>query len=228
MLGFHYVCLGANSLQEPQQTKTFDTNFKDRYTGNKYNYEGKKIVTTSQTGSGKYEDYKKGKPNIEEQNDTDGFNVNLEPINWIFYLAIAIAVIFLVYTLLNEGGSGLFSTKQNKKLTTYETITAENIENTDIHSLIKNAEINSDYRLAIRYYYLLVLKNLSLKNYIKFEDDKTNNDYLNEISTKPFSDKFVYISYLYTYIWYGEFPLNTEQYTKAKNNFTTLLNLVAS
>ena len=138
------------------------------------------------------------------------------------------AVIFLVYTLLNEGGSGLFSTKQNKKLTSYETITAENIENTDINALIKNAENNNDYRLAIRYYYLLVLKNLSLKNHIKFEDDKTNNDYLNEISNKPFSDKFVYTSYLYTYIWYGEFPLNTEQYAKAKSNFTALLNLVAS
>lgn len=220
------VVFGINTLQEPEQIRQFDDHFKDRYSGRKYNYEGKKIVTETPGGSGKYEDYENIKPNIEEQNDSDSFNINLSPLNWLFYGALAFAVLYLVYILFNEGGSGLFSTKQHKKINSYDEITAENIENTDINFLIKNAESSNNYRLAIRYYYLLVLKNLSLKNYIKFEDDKTNAEYLNEINDKPFSSKFAYTSYLYNYIWYGEFPLNTDQYNKAKSNFTTLLKQV--
>ncbi len=217
---------GLSTFQEPNQIRKFDDDFKTRYSNRKYNYEGKEVVNQSQGGSGKYEDYKNGNPSIRERNDSDSFSINLGPFAWLFYLALAMAVIYLVYILLNEGGSGLFSSKQNRTLNDYEDITAENIENADINSLIQNAENNNNFRLAIRYYYLLVLKNLSIKNHIKFEDDKTNTEYLNEISQKPFSKKFAYISYLYNYIWYGEFPLNLNEYNKARHHFVTLLTQV--
>ena len=216
----------ASTFQEPEQIRQFDDDFKDHYSSNKYNYEGKKVVNETPSGSGKYEDYKNKKPRIEDDNNSNRFSINLGPLSWLFYAALAIAVVYLVYILFNEGGSGLFSFKQHQKINNYEEITAENIENTDINSLITNAENSDDYRLAIRYYYLYVLKNLSLKNYIKFEDDKTNAEYLNEINDKPFCKKFAYTSYLYNYIWYGEFPLNTDEYNKAKDNFVTLLNQV--
>ena len=207
---------GISSFQEPEQIRKFDNDFKTRYSSRKYNYEGKEVVNQT-----KNED-----PSIKERNNSGSFSINLGAFAWLFYLALAIAVIYLVYILLNEGGSGLFSSKQNRKLNGYEDITAENIENADINTLIQNAENDNNFRLAIRYYYLLVLKHLSLKNFIKFEDDKTNSEYLNEINDKAFSKKFAYTSYLYNYIWYGEFPLNTDEYNKAKSNFVTLLNLV--
>ncbi|MCF7561273.1 hypothetical protein L3X39_11550 [Sabulilitoribacter multivorans] len=223
----HYQSLFcANTSQEPQQIRQFENDFKERYSGEKYNYEGDAIVTNTPSGSGKYEAYKTAEDRRKERNNQDDFSINLGPLSWLFYLAIALAVIYLAYILFNEGGSGLFSSKQHKKVNGFEEITAENIENADIDALIKDAETNNNFRLAIRYYYLLVLKNLSLKSYIKFEDDKTNSEYLNEVSTTPFNDKFVYTSYLYNYIWYGEFSVNLEQYNKAKSNFITLLNQV--
>lgn len=215
-----------SAVQEPEQIRKFDDDFKSCYSSRKYNYEGKEVVNQSQSGSGKYEDYKNGNPSIKEKNNSDSLSINFGPFAWLFYLALAIAVIYLVYILLNEGGTGLFSSKQNRKLKNYDDITAENIENADINTLIKNAEKDNNFRLAIRYYYLLVLKHLSLKNHINFEDDKTNAEYLNEINNKPFSKKFAYTSYLYNYIWYGEFPLNNEEYNKARHHFTTLLNHV--
>ncbi len=217
----------GNIQQNPKHIRTFDQNFKEHYSDKKYNYEGKEIVSTANSGSGKYEDYKGNeKPHLKESNDREHFTINLGPFSWFFYLVIIIAVLYLVYILLNEGGTGLFSSKQSKKLDNHEEITADNIQNVDINALINDAENNHDYRLAIRYYYLLVLKTLSIKNHIKFEEDKTNAEYLNEINSKPFCTTFSYVSYLYNYIWYGKFPLNTEQYAKAKGDFVTLLNQV--
>ncbi|OEK07522.1 hypothetical protein A8C32_17145 [Flavivirga aquatica] len=227
MVFSYQTTFGINIFQEPEQLREFDENFKTRYSSDKYNYEGKKIVSKTQVGSGNYEDYKNKKAKRKERDNSESISINLGLLGWLFYLAIAIAVVYLVYILLNEGGSGLFSSKQSKKLNSdFEEITSENIENADIQALIKRAENDNNYRLAIRYYYLLVLKTLSLKNYIKFEDDKTNSQYLNEISNTPFSNKFSYSSYLYNYIWYGEFPLNMEKYTQAKRHFTTLLKQV--
>lgn len=217
---------GVSAYRQPEHMRQFDGDFKTRYSSRAFDYEGRAVVNQTPSGSGKYEDYKNGKPSIRERNNSDSFSINFGPLAWLFYLALAVAVIYLVYILLNEGGAGLFSTKQNRKLNHYEEITAENIENTDIYALIKEAENHTDFRLAIRYYYLLVLKTLSLKNHIQFEDDKTNAEYLNEINDKPFSKNFAYASYLYNYIWYGEFPLDTNGYSKAKSNFITLLNLV--
>ena len=220
------MSFGLNPFQTPENTRAFDADFKDRYNNAKFNYEGTEIVTETPTGSGKYEDYKKAEDLRKERNNSDSFIMNLGPLKWFFYIAIALAVVYLVYILLNEGGTGLFTSNRNKAINTYEEITAENIENADINSLIKNAENDNDYRLAIRYYYLLVLKTLSLKDYIKFEDDKTNNEYLNVVSNKPFSKDFAYTSYLYNYIWYGEFPINTDKYNKAKSNVKALLKQV--
>lgn len=220
------LCYSTAIFQEPEQIRTFDNNFKEHYTGSKYDYEGKNIVSQTPSGSGNYEDYKKGKPQQDERNNLDNLTINLEPLAWLFYLAIALGVLYLVYVLLNEGGTGLFSSRKKITINNHHTITAENIEDADIRTLIKSAENNNDYRLAIRYYYLLVLKTLSLKNHIKFEDDKTNNEYLNEVSDKAFSKDFAYTSYLYNYIWYGEFPVNINKYNKAKNNIEALLKQV--
>ncbi|MFL1013640.1 hypothetical protein [Flavisericum labens] len=217
---------GFNTSQEPEKTRQFDNDFKERYSGSKYNYEGVDIVTETPSGSGEYKDYKKTDDLKKEDDNDEHFSINLGPLSWLFYIAIIGAVVFLVYILMNEGSSGLFTRNRNKTVNLYNEITAENIEETDIDSFILSAEKSGDYRLAIRYYYLLVLKHLSLKNHIKFEDDKTNSEYLNEITGKPFSKDFEYTSYLYNYIWYGEFPLNADNYKKAKTNFATLLKQV--
>ena len=222
----HKSCFATTFNQEPEVYRVFDSNFKERYSGDKYNYEGKKVVKKTRMGSGQYEDYEKGKIRTQEKNNPEEVSINLGPFGFIFYIVLALAVVYLAYVLLNEGGTNIFARSKNKSIQRHEDITAENIENADIHALIKQAENDNDYRLAIRYYYLLVLKTLSLKNHIKFEDDKTNAEYLNEINEKPFSKGFSYVSYLYNYIWYGKFDLETSQYSKAKDNFTTLLNQV--
>ncbi len=212
--------------KDPETNRVFDSNFKDRYSGDKFNYEGEKIVTRTPRGSGDYKEYDEKETRVREDDDSGVYYINLGPIGWLFVIIMIGAVGYLIYTLINEGGTGLFASKRHKSIKDYDEITAENIEHADIHALIKKAESDNDYRLAIRYYYLLVLKTLTLKKHIKFEDDKTNAEYLNELSEKPFSTTFAYTSYLYNYIWYGKFALDNSQYDKAKHNFTNLLNQV--
>ncbi|SEQ83953.1 hypothetical protein SAMN05421824_2451 [Hyunsoonleella jejuensis] len=221
-----HLCDATEPVQEPEVNRVFDSSFKERYSSDIFDYEGKKVVNRSKSGSGEYEDYNSKEARTKEQNNGDEVIINLGPFRFVFYIILAMAVVYLAYALLNEGGTGLFTSSKNKNIERHDAITAENIENTDIHTLINQAENDNDYRLAIRYYYLLVLKTLSLKNYIKFEDDKTNTEYLNELRETPFNGAFSYVSYLYNYIWYGRFELEASQYAKAKNNFITLLKQV--
>ncbi|RAJ27952.1 hypothetical protein LX77_00526 [Gelidibacter algens] len=216
------------TMQQPQTERQFSNGFKDDYSGRKYDYEGKAKVRSGSTQQGQDAEYSEDQPDIKEDNITNDFSFDLSAFNWLFVLILIFAVGYLAYTLLNEGSSKLFSSRNNEQLKSYSEITAENIAHADIKTLITNAENTNDYRLAIRYYYLLVLKQLTLKNFIKFEDDKTNADYMNAIASQKFSKGFAYTSYLYNYTWYGEFTLDTEQYQLAKNSFVKLINEVNS
>jgi hypothetical protein len=218
----------TNTMQQPQSERQFSNGFKDDYSGRKYDYEGKAKVRSGQTQQGQDAEYSEDQPDIKEDNITDDLSFDFSVFNWLFVLILILAVGYLAYTLLNEGSSKLFSSRNNEQLKSHSEITAENIAYADIKALITNAENTNNYRLAIRYYYLLVLKQLTLKNFIKFEDDKTNADYMNAIASQKFSKGFAYTSYLYNYTWYGEFTLDTEQYQLAKNSFVKLINEVNS
>ncbi|MNG25700.1 hypothetical protein D3C84_1105960 [compost metagenome] len=85
--------------------------------------------------------------------------------------------------------------------------------------MIQESIQNGEKRLAIRYYYLWLLKVMAQNNYIEWDIEKTNSDYLYELKSPANREDFTYLSYLYNYIWYGEFEMDETTFTKAENRF---------
>jgi len=219
-----------NTLSQSTKERLFDEDFKERYDNDNFNYEGKEVVKYKRKGSGNYEDFDTETPTIKEENnekEITGDVTGFKYLNWIFVIALVLAVIYLTYILINEGGGSIFKSKKNTEIGAHEEISVDNIEDTDIEGLIKSAEKEGNYRLAIRYYHLLVLKWLSTKKLIILEEDKTNEEYFYEVKKQSFSNDFKFTSYLYDYIWYGEFPINVKQYHTAKENFVQLIKKVS-
>ena len=78
---------------------------------------------------------------------------------------------------------------------------------------------SGEKRLTIRYYYLWLLKIMAQKQIIEWDIEKTNSDYLYELKDQAQKEDFTYLSYLYNYIWYGEFEMDETTFAKAKNDF---------
>lgn len=95
----------------------------------------------------------------------------------------------------------------------------EIIRKKDIDQLLKNAIDNSDYRLGLRFYFLKLLKTLEAKKVIKWEPQKTNFDYLKEIKQDVYNDTFKRFTYWYDYIWYGNYPLTSLEFTAISKEF---------
>ncbi len=156
----------------------------------------------------------------------DIFGIDVDPGMYktveiiIYIILIVIAIIIISKLFLNSNTTSFFS-KKSKDLAPISFV-EEHIEQIDLDLLINNALKQSDFRLAIRYMYLKVLKNLSLKNLISWHFDKTNIDYQNELSSQKIKNQFGTVSYLYDHIWYGEFGLDEEGFRKAKNEFDQL------
>ncbi len=137
------------------------------------------------------------------------------------YILIGILLFLLIKFFLNVNSRALLYSKDNEAIVS---LSEEEhiIKNEDINQLIQNALKEKNYRLAIRYYYLLILKQMSEKELINWEMQKTNDDYINELEKEEIKDPFSHITRLYDYIWYGDFPIDEAKYLKAENKFLSL------
>ena len=113
----------------------------------------------------------------------------------------------------------LNSQTKNKKAEINLSDEEQLIKNEDLNELISKAIATNNYRLAIRYYYLLILKKLAAKDLIDWQQDKTNEDYLKEIESNDLKASFKRSTVLYDFIWYGNITIDSLEFSKAQAEF---------
>lgn len=145
----------------------------------------------------------------------------------IVYILMGGLVIFLlVRVFINEKFNSIF-TKRAKSIIDID-LSEQHIENIDLDALLSDALKQKDYRLAIRYQFLKVLKALSQKNLIDWHFEKTNSDYQHEIEKPDIKARFKEVAYIYDYIWYGEQEIDSIKYDAANNLFGILSGKLAN
>jgi hypothetical protein len=137
------------------------------------------------------------------------------------YLFLAGCIAFVIWLVIKlNPGSTILATQDGAGVFFSED--EEIIRSKDIEKLIQKALKNNDYRLAVRYYYLLILKRLTEAELIDYEFDKTNSEYFNEIPEASLNTRFRKITTIYDYIWYGNFEVTQNDYQKAEQLFKNL------
>lgn len=145
------------------------------------------------------------------------------------WLAIVAGIILLIIIILKLAGVNFKAILGKKKLNTPEIeIYTENVHEMDFETLITNALRNKDYRLAVRFLYLKNLKLLSDSSIIKWSANKTNYNYQYEISNNTLRSKFLDITFIFDYVWYGEFTLNESDFFKIHSHMTEFNKMVAN
>lgn len=139
------------------------------------------------------------------------------------YILLAILIFLLIKFFLKVNSRNIINGSQKVAKVTF-TDEEQIIKNENISALITEAVKQNNYRLAIRYYYLLALKELSENNTIDWQQDKTNEDYIKEISKNTIKFQFEKITRIYDYVWYGEFKVDEIKYENLKLEFISLSN----
>ncbi len=136
------------------------------------------------------------------------------------YIVIAILLYFIFRFLL---GTDLIRLKRKKNLkfpmvdmTDEERIMQEE----DLKKLITEAIAKKDYRLAVRYHYLSLLKKLVDKDLIDWRPEKTNRDYVSELRSSTFSSDFRKLTFVYDYVWYGNFVPTQNEFSEIALDFS--------
>lgn len=101
---------------------------------------------------------------------------------------------------------------------------SEDIFAIDYEKEIATSVTQQNFRLATRLYYLGILKALSDQQLISYTHEKTNSDYLFQLSGTSYYKAFFRLTREFEYTWYGKFPLSPEAFNRVQQDFIDFKN----
>ncbi|MBL3657138.1 DUF4129 domain-containing protein [Fulvivirga sediminis] len=124
---------------------------------------------------------------------------------FIMIIVFVALLAFLIYKIL--GGQLGMSNPKNKK-DRGEAVTIEDLEEklmeSDLMRWLKKAVSEKNYKLALRIYYLMIIKELAQRGLIKWKKEKTNLEYLMEMRDHSTHGQFEELTGIYQLVWYGD------------------------
>lgn len=144
-------------------------------------------------------------------------------LQYVLWSLAGLFVLFVIYKLVfAEGGfRKTVSSANNVKVLEEEEVTPTPGRNFD--TAVAKAVSENNYRLAVRYLYLQLLQRLAAAGAIEFAVDKTNTEYLRELTGKPYKEAVSELTRYYDYVWYGEFEMDAALYAKVESKFKNLV-----
>ncbi len=152
------------------------------------------------------------------------WNVNTKLWGSIFQVLAIIAAVALIaygiYRMIQQPRNRLVARDGAE-------ITLENLEaylpETDLDRFLRDALAQQNYTLAIRLYFLQVIKDLSNAGAIHWSIEKTNRDYLREMRKHRLSVPFHQATLTFERVWYGNSPVPAVEYARIEPEFKNFL-----
>lgn len=206
---------GAQYTQRPEQLSATQEELQKKYTSRKFSKtEWKRIV---------------GETNYAEEAEKA---VNPMPnVPWnpfilkvIGYIIIFGLITFLIILFVKQAlkDSDKKIRKEKEAALFSDQTTPEALEEIDLEKLLQEALAQNNLRLAVRLYYIKLLKHLNREGYIRWEKNKTNREYAEELGRAGFSREFRRLMIAYEYVWYGNRTPSVDEFNTIESNFKTL------
>lgn len=146
---------------------------------------------------------------------------------WFQRVLLALMVCLLVFAVVKIALSNrmMMMRRAARKFNMEEDDAA--LQKEDLDKLVQQAEQEGNFRLAVRYRYMKTLQQMDARGMIQLDAKSTNWDYVNRMSGHPLKKQFLLLTRAYEYVWYGEYPLNGEQYQYLKTEFGQYNNSLA-
>ncbi|MFK7799277.1 MAG: DUF4129 domain-containing protein [Aureispira sp.] len=142
-------------------------------------------------------------------------------------LLLFIAVLLLIFVIYKAvAGNAILINKpiEHRRPIALKDIET-NLQEADVEGFLAQSLQQKDYRLAIRLYYLAIIKELAAKGIIDWKRDKTNGQYLRELRRKQYPQlkAFKSVTRVFEYVWYSNMAFDSGQFEEVRIDFNNLL-----
>ena len=143
------------------------------------------------------------------------------------FIQIAFIGIFaaVLIAIINQILGGKLTTSFTGKKTSDDfslNISEEVLHQKNYDELLRKAVDANNFKDAVRILYLKALRELSQADLILWKADKTNSDYLRELSGHPAKSTFTRLTYFYEYVEYGDFRIDEVGFNKFREIYQNL------
>lgn len=135
----------------------------------------------------------------------------------LFLIATGLIVLF-IWNLSGMNKAGLWS-KKNTGTGFSFTVSDEDIHAIDFARTLQQAVLDGNYRLAIRLLYLHSLKQLSDRQLINWQINKTNTAYIDELKDPALRQSFYRLTRQFESNWYGNVPIREQEFVQVRAQF---------
>lgn len=147
-----------------------------------------------------------------------------DTLKYIFF-AIAIAALVFVLWRIIQAQMKLKNPTVKRQISDLEQAVDE-IEESDLDRFLREALESDNYKMAIRVYYLMIIKGLSDKELIKWKKDKTNRTYIREMKTTDYYKQFKQITGDFEKAWFGENEVTKNDFQRLQPEFQSFVNVI--
>jgi Domain of unknown function (DUF4129) len=204
----HALAQDAEPLPPPSPSETYTEESIERHDFDAKKWEALKkgIDYSGPKKKKKQSEKEKKQKKLPEKDAFTGFGPMFK------WMAIIVGIGLLVLLIVKlAGGENLFGPKNSKLKPAVSAAELEKIEENlheaELKDPIRRAIAAGDYPLAVRLYYLAMLKELSVRNHIRWKRDKTNGAYLRELAGSPLFGTVQEVTLIFERIWYGKVEL---------------------
>ncbi len=139
---------------------------------------------------------------------------------WIIFILFSGLLLYGIYQLARE--NNLRWLRRKGKQIDSETEASVLDEGKNYDDLIQKYQLEGNYRLAVRYMYLRLIRTIREKGEIQIRVSSTNAEISRAFASHPGANDFRYLATAYEYIFYGDFIPRQDLFIRLKNRFEDL------
>jgi hypothetical protein len=146
---------------------------------------------------------------------------NIPWLNVLFWIILIGGFVTMLVWFLATSDIRLFRKKPKLVEEPVDEQPTNDIFEMNFEKEIQKAIDAKNYRLAVRLMYLRTLRDLSNRNLINYTHEKTNSDYLFQLSGTDYYKNFFKLTRSFDYTWYGHVELSQDGFAIIQNIFSS-------
>lgn len=174
-----------------------------------------------------YNEAVKKKEKEKEPLSLPKFNFNPMVVKVVVVTLVIIALVFLLWKIF---GNAKFLKNQKIKGGEFSFLddAEENLEESDLERFLRDALEKKQYKVAVRIYYLMSIKELMQQNFIVWKKNKTNFEYLTEMRERKEFEHFRSLTRAFEIVWYGDVEIEEKEFIVLSPSFSNFINSIRS
>jgi len=140
----------------------------------------------------------------------------------VVFFVVGLVIVVITVAVVSRRSGGVPIIFGARAVVRAGAVTVEHMDEENLDRAIGTAESKGDYRMAVRYHLLHILREMQDAGIIEWRAERTNRDYLRMLTALPLKQAFGEVVGIAERLWYGYSTIDKNEYESIVPQFSAL------